>query len=565
MAVAAADVADIESAIDSARTAAGGPTTSVLAAAQDEVSAAAAELFGAVGRQYQTILKRAMAFHDAFAAALKSAGAAYTQAEAASAQAMSDALGGGGASTGIAAASKQLIAFPQNPAGSFTSVILGGSGDPIPSPSYISSVIGRFVQGFFPNGTPLGLDTPEEFFPISGIRNLTLDQSVAEGLTILNNQIQSLLAVPGNGVNVLGYSQSAIIASMEMHLLDPSNTPLGSGIPLGNLNFSLIGDPLNPNGGLFSRFPNLSLSSLGITLGGSTPDNSFPTKIFTLEYDAAADFPQYPINVLSDLNAFFGFLDLHGTYPNLTAAQLASAIQLPTSGQTLTQYYMIPVQNLPLLDPLRAIPVIGNPLADLVQPDLSVLVNLGYGSTTQGWSTGPANVTTPFGVLPPVGPGQILSALAAAAPQGVNAFTHDLANMGMPTLSGPMSTGTGGGSSLLPPGLIAQLTSALSSPDNFIHALATANTNIVTTISDVATNSYSFLLPTADLVNTALTTIPSYDLNLFLGGVEQALDGDPVNGLITAIGAPIAADVALGTFGAGIELESLLTAVEGVL
>jgi hypothetical protein len=46
------------------------------------------------------------------------------------------------------------------------------------------------------------------------------------------------------------------------------------------------------------------------------------------------------------------------------------------------------MSDLPLLDPLRGIPVIGNPLADLVQPDLRVIVDLGYGD-------GYANVPTP--------------------------------------------------------------------------------------------------------------------------------------------------------------------------
>ena len=43
----------------------------------------------------------------------------------------------------------------------------------------------------------------------------------------------------------------------------------------------------------------------------------------------------------------------------------------------MTNYYEIPVTTLPLLDPLQLIPFIGNPLADLLNPDLSVLVNLG--------------------------------------------------------------------------------------------------------------------------------------------------------------------------------------------
>src|SRR5208283_5659766 len=99
-----------------------------------------------------------------------------------------------------------------------------------------------------------------------------------------------------------------------------------------------------------------------------------------------------------------------------------------------TEYLIVPtsdllspaLQGLPLLDPVRAIPVIGKPIADLLQPDLTVLVDLGYGSTTQGWSTGPPNVATPFGVLPPVPLHDVLSALGSGAQQGVSAFWHDI-------------------------------------------------------------------------------------------------------------------------------------------
>lgn len=43
-------------------------------------------------------------------------------------------------------------------------------------------------------------------------------------------------------------------------------------------------------------------------------------------------------------------------------------------------------------DPVRAIPVIGNPLADLLQTDLAYLISWGYG--------GPANVPAPSGLFP---------------------------------------------------------------------------------------------------------------------------------------------------------------------
>ena len=145
----------------------------------------------------------------------------------------------------------------------------------------------------------------------------------------------------------------------------------------------------------------LSIPALGITFNGPTPSDLYPTTIWTQEYDGFADVPQYPINLLSDLNSLAGIYYVHPTYTDLTPTQVGTAIQLPTVGPTMTTYNMIPTQNLPLLDPLRSIPVVGNPLADLLQPDLKVLVNLGYGDPNYGWSQGPANVPTEFGLFPP--------------------------------------------------------------------------------------------------------------------------------------------------------------------
>ena len=340
-----------------------------------------------------------------------------------------------------------------------------------------------------------------------------------------------------------------------------------------NLNITLVGDVSNPNGGALTRFPGLSLTSLGFTFGTATPDNSFPTRIYTIEYDGFADFPQYPIDFLSDLNGFIGILTLHGQYPFLMPNQIANAVQLTnTVGPTQTDYFIVPasdlpanLQGLPLLDPVRAIPVIGKPIAALLQPDLTVLVDLGYGSTTQGWSTGPPNVPTPFGVLPPVPLHDVLSALGTGAQQGVSAFSADVRGLltSPPNLSHVTST-IGSVSSHLSAD-VAGLTSALSSPDSFITALQAANTRFATAISGAASEAYSTLLPTADIVNALLTSVPAYDVNLFLSGIQQAINGDPVGGLVYAFGAPLAADTALFTLMGGFELRVLQHAAQQII
>jgi hypothetical protein len=369
MAAAAADVADVGSVISDASAAAAGPTTGVLDAAADEVSAATASLFNSYAREYQSLVKRAGHFHEGFARLLASAGNSYAETDAVASETLATPVG--------------------------ISLIMTPTDIPIPTPKYLSEVYNLYISPNFTTTNIHGLTTPEQLFPITGLRSMTLDQSVRQGLAILNKAIFQAYDNGITPINVFGYSQSAVIASLEMQKL------LAAGIPSTDVNFVLVGDPMNPNGGMFTRFPGLGLPHLGGMYSGGTPSNAYPTVIYTGEYDGFADFPRYPIDVLADLNALMGVLYVHNVYPTFTATQVGSAVELSTSGPTMTTYYMIPTENLPLLEPLRAIPIIGNPLADLLQPDLTYLINWGYGDPAYGYSTGPANVVTPFGLLPP--------------------------------------------------------------------------------------------------------------------------------------------------------------------
>ena len=410
------------------------------------------------------------------------------------------------------------------------------------------------------------MSTPEGLYPFTGVKDLTLDISLARGVTQLDNAINATIQ-PGTNqsIAVFGVSQSAILASLEMPKL------LAEGYTPSQISFVLTGNESNPNGGLLVRFPGLSIPSLGITFGTATPSNDFPTTIWTLEYDGFADFPQYPIDFLSDLNAFAGIAFVHGTYPTLSQTQLNSAVTLGQSGApSMTTYEMIPTQNLPLLDPLRAIPVIGNPLADLVQPDLRYLVNWGYGNPNYGWSTGPADVPTPFGFLPPLSDTTALGPLlVSGTQQGIGAFVGDLSAevptslpaVSLPSLTSllPGAGSTGGALALAAP---ASIPSTLT---GIISGIESANTNIVGTLTTDFSTAYATLLPTADLTTAVVVTIPSYDVNLFLNGITQAINGDPVGGLINAFGDPIAANVGLTTLAGGLEFLSLENTLDTIL
>jgi len=563
---AAANVADIGSMIGAANAAAAGTTAGVVAAAGDEVSTAAATLFNTYAQDYQEGLKRAAVLHQQFGQAMAAAGNAYAGAETA-AQAL---LGGPTAGGGVAGAADPPL--PQTLTSPSIGLFMGGSGNPIPNATYVNGVLNWVNQNFAVTmSNALPLFTPEGLYPVTGVKTLPVNTSVSEGITILQSAINQQLGTGAPSVAVLGYSQSSVISSLVMQNILSGNYPFQ--VPsTSQLGFTLLGDPMNPNGGLLERFAGLTLPSLGFDFYGATPPNTpYNTAIYTLEYDGFADFPQYPIDVLSDLNAVLGIQYVHGTYASINPNALPQGdtmIELPGSatlpgGTGATNYYMITQPNLPLLDPVRAIPIIGNPIADLAQPDLAVLVNLGYGSTAQGWSTGPANVPTPFGVIPPVSPIDVAGALAAGTQQGMGAFAGDISagiagipspNVSLPDMS---SIRMSGGPSLLP----AAPTSAPAAIDGFIQALQAANTTIVNGISGAAANAYAVLLPTADIANALATSLPSYDVNLFLDGVQQVISGDPVGGLVYAFGAPVAADAGLGTLAAGFEIDVLLNAV----
>ncbi|MGB9222200.1 PE family protein, partial [Mycobacterium sp.] len=85
LAWAATDLTNIGAGLTAANAAAAAPTTGVLPAAADEISAAITSVFSSHARAYQALSGQAAAFHAQFVQALRGAGASYAAAEAANA------------------------------------------------------------------------------------------------------------------------------------------------------------------------------------------------------------------------------------------------------------------------------------------------------------------------------------------------------------------------------------------------------------------------------------------------------------------------------------------------
>ncbi len=176
------------------------------------------------------------------------------------------------------------------------------------------------------------------------------------------------------------------------------------GTNVTNLPIALIRNPETPNGGLYARFapifnlfgmnpvsPNAgSGSSTGIVLNGAFVN-------VALGYDMLSDFPATlnPFSLLNSLYAsvlptyLLGGVELQGTSVSTIETNL---IALVTLGTPSTTYSTLVPKDLPLLEPLRlpsrllnaafdALGVgihLGTPLADALQPALTILVNTGY-------------------------------------------------------------------------------------------------------------------------------------------------------------------------------------------
>ena len=273
--------------------------------------------------------------------------------------------------------------------------IMSGTGVPDPTVGpYISQILANFLQPSpphfpgqptFPDYDFTGLVTPEQFCPfvcIPGAPPLNFSQSLDAGVAALDQSIVPQL-LAGSGVTVFGYSQSASIASIEMNNLIAGAGTAGNPTmdQLGNLHVVLIGDPNNPIGGILDRFQfpgdqHVPFVNIPLSLD-PTPTAHISTDIYTGEYDGWANFPQDPTNILAVINALIGILTVHPYYPDYSAEQMASAINIGSIGDA--NFYMIP-QNLPILQFMYNGGIPGQFFGDFFSPWARLAIGWGYGN-----------------------------------------------------------------------------------------------------------------------------------------------------------------------------------------
>ena len=334
-------------------------------------------------------------------------------------------------------------------------LIMSATGDPDPAavPGYLPNVESYYINPVAGCSASNACDyvpvtTPEQFAPIPGFGDLTYDESTAAGVQDLATALSDQTSSQPGPIAIFGYSQSAGIATtVKRKLADGELTVPDS----SQLTFILIGNVNRPNGGILERFAGLHLP-FGLTFDGATPtDTQYQTTDIAFQYDALADFPQYPINLLADANAIAGFYYVHDTYPSpwedhpdglpdgLTPAELDDALHDPANQQHIpgqdTTYITIPTKNLPLLQPIRDLAAATgtsgfvSPIVDFVQPVLRVMIDTGYDRSI------PFGQPEPAGLIPPINPVKLVSDLAAAVAQGAHAALSDLGARDTPSVS----------------------------------------------------------------------------------------------------------------------------------
>jgi hypothetical protein len=256
----------------------------------------------------------------------------------------------GVASAPIAHADVDLLSADSPLLGSDTAIIVGGTIEPTPSTAFAQTAEDLYLH-------PLGFDDGATYSAVcdmSGtdpcnapLQVLTTPELLQQGPSATAGASDIVHAVENeldenpeafsaeHPLTVFGYSQGAEADSIAMTQL------AHDGVPSDELHFVFIGDPGTPDGIWANMEPDLDallgpsnanallnfidpIFGVKDAVGVVTPDDLYPTTVYTLAGDSVADFqPDY--NSAGLLDIVLGGLAVHASYLGLTASEIADA------------------------------------------------------------------------------------------------------------------------------------------------------------------------------------------------------------------------------------------------
>src|SRR6201992_3779283 len=200
-------------------------------------------------------------------------------------------------------------------AGSDTAIILGGTTEPMPSTAFAQTAEELYLHALGFDGGAIGSTVCDMIVTdpcAAPLQVLTTPELIQQGPSSLTAADDVVLAVeneftanPGAftdsaPLTIFGYSQSATAESIAMSRL------AADGIPSADLHFVFIGDPSLADTGIWpnlvpdmdslfgSSVTNTLLTDLGFAqvLGNVTPDDLYPTTIYSLATDPVSNFQE---------------------------------------------------------------------------------------------------------------------------------------------------------------------------------------------------------------------------------------------------------------------------------
>ncbi|MGB8406125.1 MAG: PE-PPE domain-containing protein [Mycobacterium sp.] len=309
-----------------------------------------------------------------------------------------------------------LIGGNSNPTSAGMNQQLGGDPLPVGVKTSVLQPVGVAGQAYldptnpaspFYGYNPLFVQWPSQIpFTTNWNGGETFEQSQQAGLTAMQAAIASGLA-SGGPVEVAGYSSSANIVVQELKALKAEGSPDTS-----ELQFMMLAGMNRPNGGIAERFAGIVVPFINVPLGGS-PQTTTNYKVTDVswQYDPISDFPNYPLDVVSDLNSLVAFFTQHSDYYYANVSPSAPRVTPDTTVGNIT-YITLAAPTLPLLLPLEALGF-PKPFINLIEPALKVLVDFGYNrrispGTPTPWSLAPTPdqwISLPFALIQAAGQG----------------------------------------------------------------------------------------------------------------------------------------------------------------
>jgi PE-PPE domain len=280
-------------------------------------------------------------------------------------------VGATGVSIALSVSAYADVDLDDSLSGSTNAIFLGGTAEPTPSTAYVEAADLLYLQSLgFAGGTTI-CDMAGNLPCDGSLQVLTTPEVFEFGPSSLQDETNLVYAVEAeynagamsaeHPLTVFAYSQSAIAASAAEKMLSQD------GIPQEDLHFVFIGDPSDANGIATNIYGDLVQlfggGSTGTTLtdellnainedqfapGGLladyTPNDLYPTTIYTIDYDGVADWQKdwdaglaandgNPWAALA--NGIYHFFTTHVEYLGLTPTEVASGVAT-TDGLTTT-------------------------------------------------------------------------------------------------------------------------------------------------------------------------------------------------------------------------------------